>query len=73
MTSITGHRLHHQVTGGLLLIGEQPLVFLGPGGNLVVYVSVVRKVLRYPRDIHLAGYGLAGIEYEEAIGIRNTL
>jgi hypothetical protein len=42
-------------------------------GDLVVYVSVVRKVLRLPRDIHLAGYGLAGIEHEEAIGVPNAL
>src|ERR671916_1983795 len=72
MAGIAGHQLHHQVIRGLLLIGEQVLV-LRVYPELVVYISVLRKVLRYPRDIHLAGYGLTGIEHEEAIGAPNAL
>jgi len=38
-----------------------------------MYIAVIGQVLRQIGIIYLAGYGLARIEYEEAIGIRNAL
>src|SRR3712207_17281 len=66
MTGVAGHQLYHKVTVSLLLIGKQLPVLL-VGDELVVYIAVVRKVLRHLGSIYFAGYGLAGIKHEEAI------
>jgi hypothetical protein len=72
MTGVAGHQLHHHVFLGLLLIGKELPVLLVEF-ELVVYIAVISQVLRQVGNVYLAGYGLARIEYEEAIGIRNAL
>ena len=68
MPGVAGHQLNHHVPVSLLLIGEQ-VPILRVGGELVVYISVVRNIRRYIRSVYCAGYGLAGIEHQEAIGV----